>query len=55
MTAYRDQKEGVGAFFEKRKPNFKATLEDDAPVNFPWWTEIDTGSRVKAGKSGSKL
>jgi hypothetical protein len=55
LTVYRDQKEGVGAFFEKRKPNFKATLEEDGPVNFPWWTEIDTGSRPKAGKKGSKL
>ncbi|KAH9221266.1 ClpP/crotonase-like domain-containing protein, partial [Leptodontidium sp. 2 PMI_412] len=55
MFSNPDQKEGVGAFFEKRKPNFKATLEEHAPPNFPWWTEVDTGSRSKAGKSQSKL
>jgi hypothetical protein len=55
LTVHRDQTEGVGAFFEKRKPNFKATLEEHAPPNFPWWTEIDTGSRLKAAKKLSKL
>ena len=55
LTIRRDQKEGVGAFFEKRKPNFKATLEEDGPENFPWWTEVDTGSRAKAAKGISKL
>lgn len=55
LTKIRDQEEGVQAFFQKRKPNFKATLEEDAPPNFPWWTEVDTGSRPKAVKPQSKL
>lgn len=46
----RDQKEGVSSFFEKRKPHFTARLEDDAPPNFPWWTEVDTGNRPRAEK-----
>ncbi|KAL5363605.1 ClpP/crotonase [Aspergillus floccosus] len=48
----RDVKEGVKAFFEKRKPHFQASLEQDAPPNFPWWSEVGTGCR---GEGGSKL
>jgi hypothetical protein len=50
----RDQKEGVTAFFEKRKPNFRANLDDNPPPNVPWWTEVDTGRNPKA-KVVSKL
>ncbi|CAI7617661.1 unnamed protein product [Penicillium manginii] len=49
-----DQKEGVGAFFEKRKPNFRANLDDNPPSHLPWWTEVDTGRAPKA-KVSSKL
>jgi hypothetical protein len=55
LTGRRDQKEGVGAFFEKRKPDFKGSVEEDAPPNFPWWSEVDTGRRAKAAKLQSKL
>lgn len=47
-----DQKEGVSAFFEKRKPNFRANLDDNPPVRLPWWTEVDTG---RAPRAASKL
>ncbi|KAK4498077.1 hypothetical protein PRZ48_010733 [Zasmidium cellare] len=53
MFANRDCEEGVKSFFEKRKPKFEATLERDGPPFFPWWTEVDTGSRAK--KAGPKL
>ncbi|KAE8345059.1 hypothetical protein BDV24DRAFT_148490 [Aspergillus arachidicola] len=45
----RDMEEGTRSFLEKRKPHFTATLKD-APPNYPWWTEIDTGRRVQASK-----
>ncbi|KAJ5640899.1 hypothetical protein N7528_000524 [Penicillium herquei] len=54
MFRSKDQKEGVGAFFEKRKPNFSGNLDDDVPAHMPWWTEVDTGRSPKA-KSASKL
>lgn len=43
------------AFFEKRKPNFKATLEEDGPANYPWWSEVDIDPKAKAVKEPSKL
>jgi hypothetical protein len=43
--------EGIKAFFEKRKPSFKAALEDDAPPSFPWWSDVDIGRRPKASKA----
>ena len=56
LTIYRDCKEGVQSFFEKREPKFEATLEDDGPPTYPWWTEVDTGKRAKADvKSKAKL
>ncbi|CAM1504488.1 Fc.00g020790.m01.CDS01 [Cosmosporella sp. VM-42] len=42
----KDCKEGVDSFMQKRKPDFKATLQDDAPVAWPWWTPVDV--RVKS-------
>ncbi len=55
LTKCRDEKEGVGAFFQKRKPNFKGTLEQDGPLNYPWWTEADTRTTAKIVKHESKL
>ncbi|KAJ5305898.1 hypothetical protein N7508_004913 [Penicillium antarcticum] len=48
MFAAPDQKEGVSAFFEKRKPNFRTNLDENPPANVPWWTEVDTGRNPKA-------
>ncbi|KAB8238220.1 ClpP/crotonase [Aspergillus alliaceus] len=50
MFSGRDMQEGAKSFLEKRKPVFVATLGVDAPPNYPWWTEIDTGRRARAAK-----
>ncbi|EAW08527.1 enoyl-CoA hydratase/isomerase family protein [Aspergillus clavatus NRRL 1] len=55
MFGALNQKEGVSAFFEKRKPNFQATLEQDGPANYPWWSEVNIDPPVKPLKEPSKL
>ncbi|RCI13103.1 hypothetical protein L249_0225 [Ophiocordyceps polyrhachis-furcata BCC 54312] len=38
--------EGVTSFLQKRKPNFRATM-DDAPSSYPWWTPVDVRAKSK--------
>ena len=34
-----DAREGVGAFLEKRVPNYPNKVSSDMPGFFPWWNE----------------
>ena len=34
-----DAREGVGAFLEKRAPNYPNQVSTDMPEFFPWWDE----------------
>lgn len=49
-----DIKEGVASFLEKRQVKFTGTLENDAPVHYPWWDSVDVRTR-KQDKRAAKL
>lgn len=50
-----ENKEGVQSFREKRKPNFKGTLEHSRPHSYPWWKHIDVRNSASTSKGTSKL
>ena len=37
----KDKKEGIDSFLAKREPDFKGTMEDNAPSVWPWWEPVD--------------
>ena len=56
VDVYRDNKEGVDSFMEKRPANFKGTMDNIKLTGYPWWIPVDTSGRPKvAPTGGSKI
>jgi enoyl-CoA hydratase/carnithine racemase len=55
MFSTPDNKEGVQSFLEKRKVNFKGTVEKDAPAAYPWWRPVQILEMPKGKLASSKL
>ena len=47
LSQGRDAKEGIDSFLQKRNPDFRGTLDEDAPSVFPWWTAKDVVVKSK--------
>ena len=44
----RDTKEGIDSFMQKRQPDFKGTIDEDAPTHYPWWQALNTRTKVRS-------
>jgi enoyl-CoA hydratase/carnithine racemase len=55
MFGTPDNKEGVQSFLEKRKVNFKGSIEKDTPSASPWWKPVHILELPKGKLASSKL
>lgn len=47
MIKGKDAKEGIDSFLQKRSPDFKASMDNDAPSVWPWWDPVDIKPKPK--------
>ncbi|KIW81805.1 hypothetical protein Z517_04831 [Fonsecaea pedrosoi CBS 271.37] len=51
----KDNLEGVESFLQKRPVNFTGQLPQDAPPAYPWWDQVDIGSKSPDPRGKPKL
>lgn len=48
LSRGRDAKEGIASFLQKRQPELRGTVDEDAPRAYPWWTPVDVKAKAKS-------
>jgi hypothetical protein len=55
MLQSKDSEEGMKSFMQKREPDFKGTMKEDAPLEWPWWKPLTVTRQESRGQRTNKL
>jgi hypothetical protein len=50
-----DKKEGMKAFLEKRKADFKGDFKSGMPASVPWWQQVETVPARRGDRTGKSV